>query len=403
MYDDYKPSTEEWMDLLSIANTCGLKRLYHRAVAEIEDTDVTDEPASRVLLAKRLNIKKWLAPAYVALCTRTDPIKASEAEKLGIYTYVTLVAARESLYRDSFQSTVNLKDRALSVTQNLRCCGHIPSQLHNGVKGAKMCPSCQQIVIPGPGIQPSFTNDNRRCCNQPPYNWRVGIDSSRTCPSCSGIVVPAVVTANLNCCGYNPSRLTDGTNGAKKCPSCHQIVIPGPGGTDFTNNNRRCCNNPPSSWISHPDGSQLCPSCKGIVLPCSPLSDHERALAHVKRVFDLEDGDRSNVNTKECSTRRSSGADGSIVNTDEPSPTRSSDADKSIVNTDEPAPSDAVESIVDEPTPTRSDADGRKGKTRKRKIVFGWRKRWSRGSGSVNTFTASPWRVTSTSIISLYY
>jgi hypothetical protein len=159
MYDDYKPSTAEWMDLLSIANTYGLTRVYRRAVAEIEDIDVTDDPVKRVLVAKELNINKWLAPAYVALCTRTDPIKASEAEKLGIYTFVTLVTARESIYRDGFQPT--MKDRALSVTPNLRCCGHTPSQLHDGANGAKTCPTCQQIVIPGPGIQPFFTNDNR--------------------------------------------------------------------------------------------------------------------------------------------------------------------------------------------------------------------------------------------------
>jgi hypothetical protein len=35
MYDDYKPSNAEWMDLLSIANTYGLRRVDRRAVAEI--------------------------------------------------------------------------------------------------------------------------------------------------------------------------------------------------------------------------------------------------------------------------------------------------------------------------------------------------------------------------------
>jgi hypothetical protein len=288
MYDDYKPSTAEWMDLLSIANTYELKRVYRRAVAEIEDIDATVDPVNRVLMAKRLNIKKWLAPAYVALCTRTEPIKASEAENLGIYTFVTLVAARESLYRDSFQWTV--KDRALSVTKNLRCCGNTPSELLDGANGAKMCPICLQIVIPGPGIQPSFTNSNRRCCGTQPSQWRVGTDDSRTCSSCNGIIQPAVVTTNLNCCGRKPNQFIDGTNGAKICPNCHQIVIPGPGDAGFINNNRRCCNNPPSSWSSQPDGSHICPSCKGIALPGpAPLSIHDRALAHVKRVFDLED------------------------------------------------------------------------------------------------------------------
>ena len=288
MYDDYKPSTAEWMDLLSIANAYGLKRVYRRAVAEIEDIDVTDDPVKRVLVAKKLNIKKWLAPAYAALCTRTDPIKASEAEELGIYTFVSLVTARESLYRLSFQRT--MKDRALSVTQNLRCCGHTPSQLHDDDNGAKICPSCEQIVIPGPGIQPAFTNNNRRCCGYQPSQWQTEINGERTCPSCEGIVHPAVVTANLYCCGNRAYQLTDGTNGAKMCPSCRQIVIPGPGNTDFTNDNRQCCGNRPSLWIPKPDGSQVCPSCKGITLPCRPpLSAYERALAHVKRVFDLED------------------------------------------------------------------------------------------------------------------
>ena len=238
-------------------------------------------------MAKRLNIKKWLAPAYVALCTCTDPIKVSEVEKLGIYTFSTLVAARESLYRVS-QST--MKDRAWSVTQNLRCCGNSPSQLNEGANGAKMCPTCQQIVIPGPGIQPAFTNNNQRCCGYQPNDWHVETDGSRVCPACCGIVLLAVVTDNLSCCRYKPNQFTEGANGAKICPKCQQIVIPGPGEADFTNNNRRCCKRRPKLWKSQPDGSQVCPSCKGIALPCpAPLSVHERALTHVKRVFDLED------------------------------------------------------------------------------------------------------------------
>ena len=132
MYDDYKPSTAEWMDLLSIANAYGLKRVYRRAVAEIEDIDVTDDPVKRVLVAKKLNIKKWLAPAYAALCTRTDPIKASEAEELGIYTFVSLVTARESIYRDSFQWT-------------MKNCSQI-------------CPKCKGITLP---CRPSLSAHER--------------------------------------------------------------------------------------------------------------------------------------------------------------------------------------------------------------------------------------------------
>ena len=271
------------MDLLTIANTYGLKRVYRRALAEIEDIDVNIDPVERVLLAKKLNVKKWLVPAYVALCIRRDPINESEAEKLGIKTFVKLVTARESIFRE-------VEDRSFSVTNNLRCCGYSPTQfLHDGANAAKICPGFQQIVIPGPGIQPAFTNDNRRCCGNQPSQWNHGIDTSSLFPSCHGIVFPAIVSANLLCCGWPPSQFIDGTNGDKICPNCKQIVIPGPNRANFTNNNRRCCNlYPPSSWMSHPDGSEACPSCKGITLPCRPqLYVQERALHHVKRVFDL--------------------------------------------------------------------------------------------------------------------
>ena len=55
MYDDYKPSTAEWMDLLSIANTYGV---CSGAIAQIEDIDVIDSPVKRLFLDKQLNIKK---------------------------------------------------------------------------------------------------------------------------------------------------------------------------------------------------------------------------------------------------------------------------------------------------------------------------------------------------------
>ena len=281
MYEDYKPSTAEWIDLLSIAYTYGLERVYRHAIAQIEDIDVTDDPINRVLLAKKLNIKKWIAPAYVALCMRRDPINASEAEKLGIYTFVKLVTARESVYRD-FQTYT------FSISRNLRCCGHAPSQLHDGANGAKMCPTCQQMVIPGSHLQPGFTNSNRRCCGTQPSQWVQRTNGSWTCPSCSEIVIPAKFSASFTCCGIRPYQLADGTNGAKLCSYCLQIVIPGSGKADFTNNNRRCCNKPPSLWISQSDGSQICPSCRCIVSPCR-ISDYERALVHVKRIFDLED------------------------------------------------------------------------------------------------------------------
>ena len=194
MYDDYKPSTTEWMDLLSIANTYSFTKVYRRAVSEIDDLDGTTDPVERILLAKRLKVNRWLAPAYATLCSRTDPITASEAEELGMYTFVALVAARESFYRDTSSLNTPAKDLVSLVTSNLRCCGYTPTQLTVSATGSRNCPSCGQVVIRAPTTSKVvMTNPNMRCCNNQPHQWQDQPDGSRRCPNCKGTTVPAPI------------------------------------------------------------------------------------------------------------------------------------------------------------------------------------------------------------------
>ncbi|KAM6503839.1 hypothetical protein JOM56_000782 [Amanita muscaria] len=183
MYDDYKPSTTEWMDLLPIANTYGFTKVYRRAVYEIDDLDDAIDAIERILLAKRLKANRWLAPAYAALCSRTDPITASEAERLGMYTFVALVAARESFYRDNSPLNTSTVNPVSLVTPNLAAVATPqPSSL------------CGQEVICAPTSKVVTNNGNRRCCNYQPHQWQNQPDGSRRCPNCKGIVVPAPIT-----------------------------------------------------------------------------------------------------------------------------------------------------------------------------------------------------------------
>ncbi|KAK2464830.1 hypothetical protein APHAL10511_003129 [Amanita phalloides] len=193
MYDDYKPSTTEWMDLLTIANTYGFTKVYRRAVSEIDDLDGAIDPIERILLAKRLKVNRWLAPAYATLCSRPDPITASEAEKLGMYTFATLVAARESFYRDHSLLKTSTDNPASLVTPNLRCCGYTPAQLNVSPNGGWTCPSCGLEVIRAPTSKVVTNNSNRWCCNYQPHSWQDQPDGSQRCPSCNGIVVPAPI------------------------------------------------------------------------------------------------------------------------------------------------------------------------------------------------------------------
>jgi len=100
MYNDYRPSGEEWKDLLMVAHTLKMDKIYRHAISKIDDLDDRVDPIERAIFAKRLGVEKWLAPAYAALCARPQPLTEEEAGKLGMYTFVMLVAARESYHKD---------------------------------------------------------------------------------------------------------------------------------------------------------------------------------------------------------------------------------------------------------------------------------------------------------------
>jgi len=54
-------------------------------------------PVSQVVLAKKHDVKAWLAPAYEALCKRPEPLSMAEAEQLGLVTSILLAGAREKV------------------------------------------------------------------------------------------------------------------------------------------------------------------------------------------------------------------------------------------------------------------------------------------------------------------
>jgi len=161
------------------------------AVHEIDDLDDAIDPIDRIVLAKRLKVDRWLGPAYATLCSRTDPITTSEAEKLGMYTFVALVAARESFYRDN--SSLNTSIVSL-VTPNLRCCGYSIAELNVSLTGGRNCPGCGHAVIRAPTSKVVTNNYNMRCCGNQPDEWQDKPDGSRRCPSCEGTIVPASIT-----------------------------------------------------------------------------------------------------------------------------------------------------------------------------------------------------------------
>jgi len=104
MHDDYDPTLEEWLALLSISTSYKMEKIRQYAISQIEPEEI--DPIERVLLANRHDVDQWLAPAYAALCRRPEPLRKHEAEKLGLATTVKLAEAREK-----FRSTLYMPTR----------------------------------------------------------------------------------------------------------------------------------------------------------------------------------------------------------------------------------------------------------------------------------------------------
>jgi len=101
MHEDYDPTFDEWLALLSISTHFGMDKIRQRAISQIESQPQELSPIEKILLARRYGLDGWLAPAYAALCQRAEPLQVSEAEKLGLVTMVKLAQAREQFRRSA--------------------------------------------------------------------------------------------------------------------------------------------------------------------------------------------------------------------------------------------------------------------------------------------------------------
>ncbi|KIJ99656.1 hypothetical protein K443DRAFT_679774 [Laccaria amethystina LaAM-08-1] len=86
-------------DLLSISTfyDFGLAREY--AIRAIEANGGLD-PIDKIYYANQCDIPEWLFTAYKELCQRSDPLEASEAERIGLTTAILVAKAREQIIRD---------------------------------------------------------------------------------------------------------------------------------------------------------------------------------------------------------------------------------------------------------------------------------------------------------------
>jgi len=97
MHDDFRPSLDEWISILSIASRFDMDRVRQRAIRQIISHRPRIDPINKIVLAEKHDISHWLAPAYASICQRTNPLEEWEAEKLGLNIAIKLARAREAL------------------------------------------------------------------------------------------------------------------------------------------------------------------------------------------------------------------------------------------------------------------------------------------------------------------
>jgi hypothetical protein len=97
MHDDFRLSLAGWIYILSISSRYDMEKIRQRAIREIISSRPRIDPVEKIVLAEKHNIGDWLAPSYVSLCQRANPLEEWEAEKLGIRVAVKLARAREAV------------------------------------------------------------------------------------------------------------------------------------------------------------------------------------------------------------------------------------------------------------------------------------------------------------------
>ncbi|KLO08703.1 hypothetical protein SCHPADRAFT_858756 [Schizopora paradoxa] len=106
--DQNEIETNAWKDVLKVASILQVQDLYNTAVVRLDDVSL--EPVSKAQLGNLCDVKRWLRPAYEALCTRAEALTVEEGEKIGWGPAFKLLKIREIKFMKSLTLCHKLKD-----------------------------------------------------------------------------------------------------------------------------------------------------------------------------------------------------------------------------------------------------------------------------------------------------
>jgi len=97
-YSLYEAPTEDWAAILGLAHHWQFSEVKALAVREMEKQDIP--PLNKITIYHRYDINRdLLLQSYMDLCMREEPLNYTEAEDLGLETWLMLSTARETIRR----------------------------------------------------------------------------------------------------------------------------------------------------------------------------------------------------------------------------------------------------------------------------------------------------------------
>ncbi|KAG8919853.1 hypothetical protein FRC02_001337 [Tulasnella sp. 418] len=90
-----EPAYEHWAAILHLATMWDNHEFRERAIQEIER--LKPEPAKFIHLSQKYDVPKWMEPACIELCKKTEPITADEVSLIGVPLLLELCPIRERL------------------------------------------------------------------------------------------------------------------------------------------------------------------------------------------------------------------------------------------------------------------------------------------------------------------
>jgi hypothetical protein len=109
VYRDYNVSSltarDDWASVLHIASEFGFDSIRRLAVRNLFPLA---SPVDKIVFGHRYGIPEWLLDAYVAVCTRSEPMTQEEGDALGVKDIIQISRFREAIARGIAPSQLRL-------------------------------------------------------------------------------------------------------------------------------------------------------------------------------------------------------------------------------------------------------------------------------------------------------